>query len=247
MMLRMDPTPLDLLPGFRRRFRITPLQGAVCSELEDDFHCMSVTVRHSDGIATAIEPTIERAPWSTCPGALVQLRRTFVGVALGAFAARGAKRSNCTHLHDLALLAAAHVHEAAPLTYDILISDPIDNRRQAELRRDGVPVLAWLEVAGKIAEPAEIQGRTLSELGPWIVSLTPTLREAARLLRWACMVASGRTIPLEQQSDVSRMPVGNCYTFQPEVSGQARRIGLIRDFSRGELRPLATPGPGAHS
>ena len=40
---------LDVLPGYRRRFRVTPGPGQVTSELEDDNHCMAVTLRHQDG------------------------------------------------------------------------------------------------------------------------------------------------------------------------------------------------------
>ncbi|WP_324319522.1 DUF2889 domain-containing protein [Povalibacter sp.] len=78
------------------------------ADVEDDFHCMSVTVRHSNGVATQIEAVMQRAPWTTCPGAVRQLQATFSGVALAAFAERGEKRENCTHLHDLATLAATH-------------------------------------------------------------------------------------------------------------------------------------------
>jgi hypothetical protein len=59
------------------------------------------------------------------------------------------------------------------------------------------------------------------------------------------MIANGRTIPLERQSDASRMPVGNCYTFQPQVRAAARRIGEIRDFSRGPSQPLEQREPAA--
>ena len=104
----MQRAALDKLPGFRRRFRITPAPGSVRSELEDDFHWMSVVVHHSDGTATSIEAHMFRAPWTICPGAVEQLKQTFTGVRLAEFVERGEKRSNCTHLHDLATLAAAH-------------------------------------------------------------------------------------------------------------------------------------------
>jgi len=236
---------LDELPGFRRRFRITPGAGWVRAEVEDDFHCMSLTVRHRDGIATMIEPAIVRAPWSTCPGAVEQLKQTFSGVALEAFAERGEKRSNCTHLHDLATLAAAHAFDDKPLVYDVLVSDPVEGRRESELRRNGVAQLRLVHVDGRIVDPAEFAGVTLDKLGPWIASLEPQFQESARVLRWGTMIANGRTIPLERQSDASRMPVGNCYTFQPQVRAAAKRIGEIRDFSRGVSQPLEQRGPVA--
>src|SRR3546814_17138607 len=78
----------------------------VCSS--DLYHCMRVTLHHDGMIATRIEPELLRAPWTTCPGASAQLVETFTGVALADFPARGDKPINCTHLHDLALLAAVH-------------------------------------------------------------------------------------------------------------------------------------------
>jgi hypothetical protein len=234
----MPAATLDNLPGFRRRFRITPAPGVVCTEVEDDFHCMSVTVHHRDGVTTAIEPVLERAPWSTCPGAVDRLKQTFDGVALAAFADRGEKRANCTHLHDLATLAATHAFDGEQIVYDILVSDPVAGRRDIELRRNGQMVFRWAQVDGRMVEPAELAGMTLDKLSPWIASLEPHLQEGARLLRWGAMIANGRTIPLERQSDATRMPVGNCYTFQSERMVHARRIGEIRDFSDGVAQPL---------
>jgi Protein of unknown function (DUF2889) len=238
----MPPASIDSLPGFRRRFMVTPGSNRVSCEVEDDYHCMGVTIHHDGKVATKIEAVLQRAPWTTCPGAIATLENTFTGVPLDAFAARGEKRANCTHLHDLAVLAAAHAFDGGPLAYDILVSDPIEDRREAQLRRDGRIVLSWAHVAGRIVEPAELSGISLDAMRPWIDSLDPTRQEAARLLRWGTILANGRTIAWERQADSSRMPIGNCYTFQPQRFRQARRIGLIRDFSQGPL-PLAEHRP----
>ncbi|AXQ30666.1 DUF2889 domain-containing protein [Solimonas sp. K1W22B-7] len=236
----MNPPGVDGLPGFRRRIRITPAAGQVCSELEDDYHCMRVTVRHDGTMATDIEAVMQRAPWTTCPGAVEQVRQTFTGIALDAFAARGDKPSNCTHLHDLALLAAAHAADAAALVYDILVSDPVEGRRRVELRLNGRAMLAWTEAGGKIVEPAELAGLTPEQLRPGTAGLVASQKEAIRLLRWGALLAHGRTIPMERQSDASRMPP-NCYTFQPAKAVEARRVGVIRDFSAGTAQPLDPP------
>jgi hypothetical protein len=181
---------------------------------------------------------MERAPWTTCPGAVDRLRKTFTDVALDRFAERGEKRENCTHLHDLATLGAAHAFDATPLAYDVLVSDPVDGRIDAVLRRNGESVLRWSLLNGRLSEPPEIAGLTLDKLGSWIASLEPQLQEQARVLRWGMMIAHGRAIPLEKQSDAKRMPTGNCFTFQPEMQLKAQRIGEIRDFSRGPDQPL---------
>ena len=119
----MSTPPIDDLAGYRRRLRVTPSSGRVLAELEDDYHCMAVTIDHDGHVATAVEPVMDRAPWSICPGAVAVLEQTFVGIALESFASRGNKRANCTHLHDLALLAAAHAFDTAPTVFDILVSD----------------------------------------------------------------------------------------------------------------------------
>lgn len=238
----MRPALIDALPGFRRRFIVTPAPNRVSSEVEDDYHCMGVTIHHDGVVATKIESAMQRAPWTTCPGAVARLEQTFTGVPLDGFAARGEKQANCTHLHDLAVLAAAHALDSNPLVYDILVSDPSDGRRQAELRRDGTTVLGWAHVDGRIVEPAELAGVALDKLRPWIDTLDPARQEAARLLRWGTILAHGRTVAWERQSDSSRLPVGNCYTFQPERRSLAKRVGLIRDFSQGP-QPLEEHRP----
>lgn len=233
----MSAAAVESLLGYRRRFIITPGEGWVQSALEDDFHCMAVLIRHDGEVATAIEPLMERAPWTTCPGAVEQLKQSFVGVRLDAFAERGEKQQNCTHLHDLAVLGAAHATDRAPLVYDILVSDPIDGALRAELRRDGTPVMSWTLEGMEIVDPAELAGQRLDALSPWIKTLDPVRQEEAKILRWATMVAHGRTLPMEEQSDATRMPP-NCFTFQPHRAAVAVRVGKIRDFSTGEAQPL---------
>ena len=228
---------LDALPGYRRRFVVTPHAGKVRADLEDDVHCMSVTIHHDAGIATALVPEMDRWPWTTCPGAEAVLRETFTGIALGDFARRGEKVRNCTHLHDLATLAAAHAYDDRPLVYDVLGADPIDGRRDVEVRRDGEPLMRWT-IAGhsRLIAPPEVAGQTLTKL-PFIDRLDPPMREAARILRWAAIVATGRMMPLDQQSDATKLPAG-CFSFQPGVREQAVRIGVVRDFSTGDAAPL---------
>jgi Protein of unknown function (DUF2889) len=237
----MPLTALDQLPGFRRRFRITPAPKSVRGEVEDDYHCMAVTIHHDGKTATAIESHMQRAPWTICPGAVATLSETFTGVALAEFAARGEKRENCTHLHDLSILAAAHAADQVPLVYDILVSDPIEGRRRAELRRDGAAVLGWIDSRYVIDEPAHLAGMRLDKMRPWIESLDAEGQEAARLLQWGAILAHGRSRPLEDQSDARSIGVDRCYTFQSRRVASAKRIGVIRDFSVGTSQPLERP------
>ena len=238
----MQTEPLENTPGFRRRFRITPQPGRVCCEVEDDYHCMAVTVYHDDALATRVEPLMRRAPWTTCPGAVEELKATFTGLPLSGFARRGAKKANCTHLHDLAVLAAQHAFDDMHRVYDILVGDPVEGRRRAEFRSDGETVLNWTEAGFRLVAPADLAGMSLWEMQHWIKSLEPGMQEAARLLRWGNILASGRSTPLDRQSDASRMPA-NCYTFQPEQAAVAVRVGETVDFSSGQAQALADYQP----
>jgi hypothetical protein len=228
---------LDTVPGFRRRFKITPAPGQVRAALEDDYHHMHVTLDHADGVITQATSVMVRAPWTTCPGAQQRLRDTFTGRTLAEAADRGEKITNCTHLHDLALLAATHASDARETVYDVFRADPRDGRGETELRLNGECVMRWTIEGFTITDPPEIAGLTLTLLGKWIATLPPAQQEQARVLRWASIIAHGRSIPLAQQSDATKIPA-NCYTFQPENAVRAKRVGEIRDFSAGGPQPL---------
>ena len=230
--------PTDFRPGFRRRIVVAARAGAVTAMLEDDIHCLAVTLRHDGARVTAIEPLFERAPWTTCPGAMAKLTETFAGQLLTDVTARRDKKQNCTHLHDMAVLAAAHAADRGKTVFDILATDAVGGTRNLELRRNGTLRACWTERDGVLSAPTEIAGKTLFTLRDWIGGLAGQAQEEARLLQWASIVAHGRTMPLESQSNASELPP-NCYTFQPERAVHAKRIGERRDFSDGSQAPLA--------
>jgi Protein of unknown function (DUF2889) len=229
---------LDQLPGFRRRFLVAPQADQVTAAVEDDYHCMAVTLHH-DGVAvTEASGVMARMPWTTCPGAPAVLKTTFDGVKLADVATRGAKQANCTHLHDLAVLAAAHAFDAADTRYEILVCDPIDGLVTAEIRRDGVAIDRIEHRDDVVTSPEPLAGVSVFKLRGWIESHAGLEKEAARLLQWGTILAHGRTTPMERQNDASRMPP-NCYTFQPENAANAVRVGEVIDFSSGGREPLS--------
>lgn len=234
----MDSAMLDGLPGFRRRIMVTPQAGAVTAAVEDDYHCMAVILHHDDRVVTLAEAIMERVPWTTCPGAPAVLRATFDGVALADVAARGEKKANCTHLHDLAVLAAAHAGGNAPTRYEIVACDPIDELSVAEIRRDGEMLLRFVHRRHVMVEPVAIAGLSLLKLRDWIEGLDGPSREAAKLLQWGAILANGRLIPMERQSNASRVPP-NCFTFQPDNAAKAVRVGRVIDFTKESFLPLS--------
>jgi len=224
-------------PGFRRRFLIEPGDVVVTASLEDDFHHMTVKLSHDGSTISSVDGTVHRAPWTTCPSASAVLEDTFVGSNLADAARRGLKQANCTHLYDLAVLAAAHAADQVAIAYDLTVADPLAGEAVAEICRDGQAVHRWILVDDTLADPPEIAGKSLLQLREWIASLDTDRREAAKLLQWASLVAHGRQIPLEDQSDATRMPP-NCYTFQPDKARQAKRVGRVIDFSTSDRQPL---------
>ena len=127
--------------GFRRRWRIEPNEDRITAALEDDIHCMAVTLHHDGDTIRSVEAVMDRWPWHTCPGAEAVVRDTFIGVKLAEAARRGEKQANCTHLYDLALLAAGHAGDGAPTHYGASVADPVDGLVESLLLRDGQEVL----------------------------------------------------------------------------------------------------------
>ncbi len=227
-------------PAFRRRILIEPTPGRVVAELEDDWHRMVVTVQHKDGIAQAVEANMKRWPWTTCLGAIAQLATSFTGHPLADFTRRGAKSQNCTHLHDLAVFAAGHADGLAPVAYDVAVTDPTDGLREARILRDGVPVMTWVLRDAELLAPAQVAGLTLYTLNEWIAGLDRAEQEAARILRWAAILAFGRAMDIPEGMSGTAFAGGSCYTFQPAIAAEAiRRPDVPRDFSQSGIPPMA--------
>lgn len=233
--------------GFRRRILIEPGAGSITAELEDDYHRMVVTLDHVDGVVKHVEARMKRAPWTLCPGAMAQLAATFTGQPLAGFAGRGEKMLNCTHLHDLALFAAAHAHGhaggQAATAYEIYVSDAVEKRRRAWLWRDGDLIFDWHLDGDLFLAPAYLAGTRMGELNPWIATLDPAGKEAARILRWASILALGRGMSIPAGLSATAFPAGSCYNFQPERAPHStRRPGADVDFSVPGAAPMADRG-----
>ncbi|MFC0206341.1 DUF2889 domain-containing protein [Novosphingobium soli] len=234
-MIACAPADAFLLPGYRRFLRVEPAgndpAGRVLALLEDDLHAMAVELRHRDGIVTGVEAFMDRAPWTTCPGAQEALRRTFMGQPLREVTARREKQANCTHLHDLAVLAAAHASDRAPQAYEIAVSDPDAGERVLEIRGGGTALHRWVEQDGTLIEPLEIRGLSLLSLRDWISGLSGARQEAARLLQWAGLVAHSRTYS-DEEKRAALFHRPSCFTMQPERAGKAVGPAPMEDFTR---------------
>lgn len=230
------------VPGVRRRTLVVPGEGRVRAEIEDDFHHFTVEILHDgerilDVVADAI-----RFPWSTCDMAALFLADRLKGTPLADAASFDDQFSHCTHLFDLALLAATHALDAGPSLFSMFVSDAVDNRQRAELRRNGELVLAWDLEGSIIVAPTAPAGESLRRLREWLPTLTAELREPAKLLRRAVFISSARPLSFDGIANAAavRGQVGACFTFQPERAVNSHRTANSRrDFTGGE-------GPLAH-
>lgn len=225
------------MPGYRRVIRVEPGAVMVRASMEDDLHAMMVDLRHDGTRVTGVTAVMDRFPWSTCPGADEVLCDTFTGLPLVHVTARRDKQANCTHLHDLAVLAAAHAQDGEVSEYTFAVTDPQDGERVLEVRRDGDMIHRWLERAGMLVEPAELAGQPLLALREWIGGLAGTKQEAARLLQWAGLVAHGRTMS-DADKHAALFHRASCFTMQPERAVKAAPASPMQDFSSGGCRPL---------
>ncbi len=229
---------LDEKPGFRRRIVITPHPGEVTAALEDDIHCMAMTLIHDGEAVTGVSAQMDRWPWSTCPGAREVAEQSFIGAPLTRSGRIGDKRQNCTHLYDLAEWALVHALDAGPTQYDVQVDDPVAGRAQTRIMRNGDLVMEWTLEGNDIVAPEGLAGLTLFTLRDWIASLDGPMREAARILQWASLVAHGRQMEWVMGAKPTHMS-GQCYSFQPDRAAIAKRIGERRDFSSGGRAPLS--------
>jgi hypothetical protein len=209
--------------------------GVISAGLEDDFHHFEIHLAFDDGSITAIAADAMRFPWSTCGGAGDFLAKALVGRSLSAIAALDAF-THCTHLYDLAGLAAAHAEDAEPCQFDMFVTDRRDESCSATLKRDGADVLDWSLHGTVIETPENWAGIDLRQLSSLRGQLPPHLVEAAFILRRAIFVSGGRTTPaahsIQRPSDLGPQRQGVCYTYQSKRSGIASRTPhWWRDFS----------------
>jgi hypothetical protein len=234
------PNP-EQVPGYRRRIVIEPAPGSVTAELEDDYHRMWVTLRHDGAMITHVESGMPRSPWTTCEGAMAALVDTFAGKRLDDPSVKRMKPLNCTHLYDLATFCAGHAGESTRVTYEVFTSDPVEGLVVTRLYRDGERLFHWTLEKGRFVTPEAIAGKGLTGIGEWLDSLPPREQEAARILRWASMVAGGRDIEMPTGmvgADIGM--IGSCHTFQPGTAQEARRKpGASVDFSAPGQSALA--------
>jgi hypothetical protein len=243
------PTPGRFPFGsYRRRIRtVVTAPRTVDAGLEDDFHHFSVRIRHDGGVVTDVDGGAHRWPWTTCPAAVVPLRR-LEGIELSprclAVGASEDPRQHCTHLFDLAGLAIAHAARGgvvgAARQYDVEIPMAAQAGRPTPVRcwRDGELLHEWILEGRRCTSPEPYAS------APWRggflrwadETFDADASEAVIVLRRACDIGMGRGMDLDAVDAAQEMEplmAGVCFTMQPAQIGVAlRNKGTVRDFDR---------------
>jgi Protein of unknown function (DUF2889) len=232
---------------FQRSIVLDADAQSVLAVLEDDFHHFRVTLEHSRGVVTGIRHTTIRYPWSLCPTAGNQLQAlvgTPLKCELRAALAQGDIRMNCTHLFDLACLAATAVARGiARRRYDMAVEMLNPAQRTATLARDDGFQLAWKIQGSEIADPVPFAGIGLKRgFVDWAAdTLALDEAEAAILLRRAVFVSGGLRRDLDEVQNAAEgaRTIGGCFVMREGIAERAFRMkGSTRDYSLPGTAPL---------
>jgi len=235
---------------YRRCIVLEADERSVRTELADDFHHFGVELEHDGHNATRLTGEGIRVPWTTCPGAVLPLRRlegARLDLSLVELARYTDAAAQCTHLLDLACLAIVHARRsgaggAATRRYDITLPDFVRGTTRALLERDGQSLLEWKIEGNRIAEalPASFEGLELSgrAFHAFIASgIEADLAEAAWVLRRGAFIGGGRIHDfkrVDRGTEFKPVVGAACHTFGPDQVGDALPIhSSLRDFSSG--------------
>ena len=207
---------------YRRRVRLAARANAACGALEDDVHHVRVAIRHDGTRVTEATGEAVRLPWSTCPGSEAGIA-SLVGTEL-ASATRGLRDAydrtiHCTHMFDLAQLVVAHAARGAEEERDYLatVVPTADGTEHAEIALAGVTQLVWELAPGELPRVGD-----------------DDTAEAAFILRRAAYLAPISSMHFDGYDTVgpTGLPVGSCWTAQPErIAIAFRHRGSQRHYA----------------
>jgi len=233
-------------PGLWRRIVLQPGPGWIGGALEDDMHSFRIRLDHKDGRITAVHATPVRTPWSMCPGAAPHIEKELTGELLADVAARDPTQE-CTHLFDLAILAAAHAGDTEPTVFDMRVADRIGagelggGRTSGALSVNGDEKMRWQVDGTMIEGPERYAGRDMKRVSKWKTEFPPDEAEWATLLRRAIFIAPARVYdpPFGRKaSEMGEFRMGVCYNYQfPQVE-ESEPLFDRRDFSMSGKEPL---------
>lgn len=228
---------------YRRRLRLRAATGRVDVDLEDSNHGFCLHLLHDGQRVTQVEAEVRRHPFVTCVEASERLQ-PLLGMDLQIDAAALRQRlpqgANCTHLHDMAMLALAHSWDQPGFVciYDISVADERDGLTAARIDCDGEQVHAWQVCSDALAEPLEYAGKPMKRgFYAWASRHYSDMPlEAAVALQRGYFVAQSRRVarlPFQDfPASADNMPDGTCYSYNHDVVALALRIeGTVWDLT----------------
>lgn len=250
----MSSTPPAPHGRFCREIRVVVEPGRAVGELIDDFHHFRAEIEHDEERVTRVTGEAPRIPWQTCGGAVnpvAQLGGHLLRRTMREVARLSPARTQCTHLYDAACVAVARAARGVgSVVYRAIVPDRIDGKTLATLHRDGTPLLAWDLDGYRITGPAPFSEQVLigGHFADWAEEAFDTEdAEAVLILNRACIIASGRSMDLDDAPravDVPGTRLGVCHTYSEaegpksfRVVGSARRIADADDAHRASLQP----------
>ncbi len=217
--------------SYERRITVRPQEGRIEAQMQDFCHHVRVEITHADGRITHALGEGIRLPWNSCPlgvAGLSRLTGLSVTEALDRTCWPGGAQAQCVHAADVAVVALGHLEDREPFTYAISVTPATGRVRAARICRDGRELAEWTLDGMTIVHPAPVAGRSLrrEEFRSWAAELDASEREIATVLRRACHIAPSRDVDLDAMrvaADISAAD-SSCYTMQPQVISEARRV-----------------------
>lgn len=238
---------------FRRRIRLErtgdAASGSVHGALEDCNHGFQSTVLYREGHITEIRPQFMRIPFTTCDGAWRPLQQ-LVGVDVRstpqALLAAAPPLSNCTHLHDLTLLAIAHTQRGETVVqYDVEVTDAKDGVSDLRVWRTGndrnkALIHHWQSRNYVLSAPEALKDKPLfMGFSRWAnIAFAGIENEAAFVLQKGNLVSIGRMLDVDGMAGsraIDENTSTSCFTYSPTNASIATRHGnTVRDFTHSE-------------
>ncbi|MBL0122964.1 MAG: DUF2889 domain-containing protein [Betaproteobacteria bacterium] len=223
---------------FRRRLRLRAGHQQVVVELEDCNHAFRLWLHHDGEKVVSVDAEVKRYPYITCaeaPRALVKLVGAAINGGADGLRPRLPPSDNCTHLHDMALLALAHAAEPdLESVYDISVTDERDSVTEARIDCNGEMMHVWQIREHAVVTPKAHAGKTMMRgFYQWVSQChAGVLLEAAVALQRGYYVAQGRRHLSDLPASADGMPPGACYSYGHGVVERAQRIqGSVWDLT----------------
>jgi hypothetical protein len=233
--------------AYRRKLHIHAGEREVRVALEDSNHAFRLSLSHDGRHVTDMAVDTVRFPFVTCREAAEPLRR-LLGCPLdedtAALRNRLVPGDNCTHLHDMALLALAHAGQpGTERLYEIFVADEQDGVTLARITCDGTVIHEWRIRDRAVVQPAALAGRPMMRgFYAWVAQTYSGLAlEAAMALQRGFFVAQSRRMSnrpaVDNPATADMMPDGSCYSYNHTVVQRALRVeGSVWDLTdRPEL------------